>query len=181
MQVHTLYNCCTVVSDAGCTTPLSCLPAPSTSCIVKGPAVTLNPNVQKAAPTGKCIHQRPHWLRSHIRHLLLQPKSVPASSSTCTTGALSAGMYLKASQEAVVGRLATSMLSFTPKGMPYRGPLDSGCRLSIALQRSRQLWAFEMHSGQLCLCVAWLFKGWGVSLSRDPLTAEPDFCVQPGW
>ena len=158
-EVDTLYNCCAVFPDTRGTVSRSCLPAPGTICTVKGLSVILCHDARQVAPTGRCVYHRPHWLHVHISELLLQQESVPASSSTCTTGALSAGIYLNASQEAVVGRPATSMLSFTPKGMPYRGPLDSGCRLSIALQCNRQLWASEMHRGQRCLCVAWLFKG----------------------
>ena len=69
-------------------------------------------------------------------------------------GALSAGIYLKASQEAVVGRLATSMLSFTPKGMPCSGPLDAGCRLSSTLQSNMELLVLETHNVQLCTGLA---------------------------
>lgn len=68
--------------------------------------------------------------------MLERQGSSPALMRACTTGALSAGMCLKASQAALVGRLATSMLSLTPNGTPYRGPLAFTARLSNVLQGS---------------------------------------------
>ncbi len=44
--------------------------------------------------------------------------TAPAACSRWTTGAVCAGLYAKAGQPAVVGRPATSMLSFTAKGTP---------------------------------------------------------------
>lgn len=63
-----------------------------------------------------------------------QQRRAPASNSGCTARACAAGVYWKAGQAAVVGCPATSMLSFTAKGMPHRGPRCSGGRLS------RNLW-----------------------------------------
>lgn len=42
-----------------------------------------------------------------------RPQAVPASSSACTAGALTSGVYAKAGQAAVVGMPLTSTLSFT--------------------------------------------------------------------
>lgn len=95
-------------------------------------------------------------------------EGIPASRSTCTVGALSAGMYLNASQEAVVGRPAISMLSFTPKGMPCSGPLDAGCRLSSTLQCNRELLVPEIHRVQLCTGLANHFH-WLRSLTSNVL------------
>ena len=100
-------------------------------------------------------------------------------------GALSAGMYLNAWQEAVVGRPATSMLSFTPKGMPCRGPLEAGSRLSSTLQRNRELLVPDIHRVQLCKGLASLpvaeesnRESFRFARSKG---AGPDLCVMQKW
>ncbi len=45
----------------------------------------------------------------------------PAARSRATAGAVSVGVKAKSGQAAVVGRPATSMLSFTAKGTPHSG------------------------------------------------------------
>ena len=72
---------------------------------------------QAAAVTVKSAAKR----QQHVTiRMSVQQTGAPASSSAWTTGALRAGMYQKAGQAAVVGKHATSMLSFTAKGTPHK-------------------------------------------------------------
>src|SRR5215212_4677892 len=63
--------------------------------------------------------------------------TAPASTSSSTAAAGSAGVRANAGHPAVVGTPATSMLSFTANGRPPSGSSDSRARRAIASTSSR--------------------------------------------
>ena len=73
----------------------------------------------------------------------------PASSSRRTAAASSSGVSAKAGQAAVVGIPATSMLSFTAKGIPYSGSDSPASRrrvTSSARARASGSGTLEIHT-----------------------------------
>lgn len=89
-------------------------------------------NITSACAPVVCCLKRPAMM------MLSMMGRMPACSKASTAGALHLGVYSKAGQAAVVGKLATSTLSFTANGMPYSGPRSATDRDSNCLKAKQR-------------------------------------------
>jgi hypothetical protein len=80
--------------------------------------------------------------------LVLPRHSAPAASKRSTVSALFFGRYANSGHAAVVGMPATSMLSFTPNGMPHSGGelLSSNAPKAFARASSSALGTRWIHT-----------------------------------